>query len=308
MSDLPRITATKMTFVLGVFCLAILGYAAIAYIYLSFGPIAPGSSIPYFVVRQRTALSALAMTTGISCVIMGFATFMIAAKGEVKVNAEGSGIKGALASGVPGPFFVLCGTLITLTVLISRVSYEEFLPTFKAASTSASDVQRHVDEHSVSDVDSGTTTAGLASRTIASKSTVLATQKIALYTKETAVYNALLRISAQGLDDNDINYLAMHEESLLVTVVDWDNKKEAPSTYDLLDFNEQNRKYNLSDGYLIVLEQNGAPQCVKALLQAAGTLSQYFPGPNRIPSKKVGEILQFALISHKTFSHGELAH
>src|SRR5690349_11278257 len=101
MSTKLELTATKFTFVLGLLCLAIIGYCTIAYIHLSFSQVSEDASL--VVIRQRTALSALAMATAVSCIIMGFAAFMIGAKGEVRLEGESSWLKGVLVAGVPGP-------------------------------------------------------------------------------------------------------------------------------------------------------------------------------------------------------------
>ncbi|MGA2118864.1 MAG: hypothetical protein ABSH56_29450 [Bryobacteraceae bacterium] len=293
----PKITATKLTFVLGIFCLAMLGYGAIAFIYLSFHEVPAAPSIPYFVIRQRTAISALAMTTAISCVIMGFAVFMIGAKGEFNFKAETSWGKGALAAGVPGPFFVLCGTAIAITVLLARVSHEEFQP--------GGDAHAAAIDASASSSPGKPVTA-LKSRTIASSSP--SPQQIALYTPETPAYNALVAVAVEDQPeqiDQAIKYLASHHDDLSVVYVDFDNDKRELRTFEGVYLDDRNRQVTVSDGYLFVLERNGAAESVKALLDAAGQVTAYFPPPDQLPPDRVSRILKAALSGKTVFLHGE---
>jgi hypothetical protein len=283
-----KLTATKMTFVLGVICLAMLGYAAIAFIHLSFHQVPAEPSIPYFIVRQRTALSALAMTMAISCVIMGFAAFMIGAKGEVNFKAESSAAKGALVSGVPGPFFVLCGTVIALTVLLTRVSHEESLAPAAGGAPMVG------------------ATGGKSpqiSRTIASSA-----QRAALFTSNATVYNQLMTatVTAGRESQQAVNFLIMHQDDIYLVAIEWDEAAKRPVNYEALGWDEQSRKLNVSEGYLFVLEHAGGAESVKAVLQAANRVMTNFPA-DQIPVDRLTRILKSAMSSRKVFVRGEPA-
>jgi hypothetical protein len=282
-----KINATKMTFVLSLLCLSILGYAAIAYVHFSFREPSGALAIPLFVVRQRTALSALAMTVAISCIIMGFAVFMIEAKGEIKFRAESSWVKGALATGVPGPFFVLCGTVITVAVLFARVTYEQGpVPTQGPPAAS----------------DSSGTVREVASRTIASSGL----QRSALYTTQTAIYNDLMSIAVEDHPQDATKHLITNQEDISVVLIDWDDQNKRPISFQGSDVDNRNARKSVSEGYLFVLE-GGAADSVKALLKAANGVDTNFPQGDHLPDGSVSKVIKAALNNRHVFSHGEIA-
>lgn len=306
-----RISATRMTFVLSLFCLAILGYAAIAYVYFSFHQVGAAPSIPLFVVRQRTALSALAMMIALSCVIMGFAVFMIGAKGEINFKAESSWARGALVSGVPGPFFVLCGTIITVAVLLARVSYEQgAISAINADPVEAGQLQpgqqRQVPEQppgvGQSTPQSNPATVNPPSRTIASS----ATQRMALYTDRTAIYNDLFSIAEDVSDPDAVRHLITNEEDLSVVLINWDDQNKRPVSFQGTDQENRNTRVNVSAGYLFVLDSNWAGT-VKDLLKAANGVSANFPKVSPFSVESVAKVLKAALTSRSVFRHGETA-
>jgi len=289
-----KITATRMTFVLSLFCLAILGYAAIAYIHLSFHQVSDVLPVPYFIVRQRTALSALAMTIAIACIIMGFAVFMIGAKGEINFRAESSWVKGALVSGVPGPFFVLCGTIITVVVVLAKVSYEQG-PTSALGAPPSVTPNRD-------------TTPALASRTVASigSASPVATQRSALYTTNTAIYNDLLSVVVTDQPQDAVKHLVTNEEDVSVVLINWDDQNKRPISFDGSDISNSNSRVNLSEGYLFVLDGYNADS-VKALLKAASSVNANFPEADHLPFENISKIIKAALKGRVVFSHGEPA-
>lgn len=302
LGTVAKMNATKMTFILGLFCLGILAYAAIAYVHLSFQPVSAALSIPYFVVRQRTALSALAMTVAVTCIIMGFAVFMIEAKGEINFRANSAFAKGSLVSGVPGPFFVLCGTIITVTVLFVRVSYEQ-APNGQSLSNAlpaASPGQQA--GPLVKEADPAPSPANIESRTIASSPT----QRIALYTTERTVYNDLMTVAVESDTQDDIKHLVANEESLSLVLIDWDDQSKRPASFNASDMHNRNSHLNVSQGYLFVLEGNNAG-CVKAVLSAANEVASNFPASDSIPATTVSKIARTALKTHVVFTHGEPA-
>jgi hypothetical protein len=278
-----------MAFVLSLFCLGILGYSAIAYLHLSFGDTSGAHSIPYFIVRQRTALSALAMAIAISCVIMGVAIFMIGAKGEINFKAESSWAKGALVSGVPGPFFVLCGTVITLAVLFARVSYDQGTSYLQGAPISQTEPSNAKPE--------------TISRTIASS----ATQRIGLYTTQTAIFNDLMSIAVEDHAQDSINHLITNEEDLSVVMVDWDDQSKRPAGFQATQLDDRNTRVSVSEGYLFVLAGDTA-NSVKALLKAAESVKSNFPAADHLPDESISRVMKAALGDRVVFSHGDTAH
>jgi hypothetical protein len=277
-----------MTFILSLLCLCILGYSAILYIHLSFREIPDVLSIPYFVVRQRTALSALAMAIAISCIIMGFAVFMIGAKGEINFKAESSAVKGALVSGVPGPFFVLCGTVITVAVLFVRVSYEEGASSSKGATPGLS---ASTSDNSIP-----------ASRTIASS----ATQRSALYMTQTALYNDLMSIAVEDHPEDAVQHLVTNESDISVVLIDWDDQNKRPLSFEGSDTDNHDSRVSVSEGYLFVLNDDNAGS-IKSLLKAANDVSSEFPAADHLPAENILRVVKAALGGRVVFSHGEVA-
>lgn len=259
-----KLTATKLTFVLALLCLAMLGYAAIAYIHFSFHEVVGTPSIAMIVVRQRTGLSALAMCIGISSIVMGFAAFMIGAKGEINVTTENAWLKGALVSGVPGPFFVLCGTVITVTVLASKVTNEETVTTEHGANTAEQTTEaRH-----------GTKTTQV-SRTIADDGSGVR----ALLTYNGALYGALHAL-AQTSDGGDsrheeLSYLISHRDELIDVRAKWDYEADAP-TGAVMDPNSQQALVG-SGGYIVRTQSEDDLDVLKKLLEALGTIQRAHP-------------------------------
>ena len=289
-----KLSATRMTFVLSVFCLAILGYSAIAYVHLSFHETSGALSIPLFVVRQRTALSALAMTVAITCIVMGFAVFMIGAKGEFNFKVDSTWARGALVSGVPGPFFVLCGAAITVTVLLVRVSYE----TGPGLQADQNDNSRTYALNA-----SPSTAPPVASRTIASSPT----QRIALYTAQTAVYNDLLSLALEDQPADAVKHIVTNQDQLSVVLLDWDPANQRPLSFEATDIDNRNTRLAVSDGYLFVLDHDNA-ETIKSLLKAAGSVAANFPSADHLSDQAIARIVKAALANRVVFSHGEPAH
>jgi zinc transporter ZupT len=263
-----------------------LGYSVIAYIRLSFAQI-PDNSISFLVIRQRTALSALAMAVSISSIVMGFAVFMIGAKGEINFKAESAFVKGAL-SGVPGPFFVLCGTVVAVTVLVTRVSYEQGAPVVPPnAATSSAAAPATV----------------VASRTIASSPN----QRIALFTADVTVYNQLLGLAREETAEDALSgarYLIANQEKLAVVMVSWNDANNRPDNFVGTGVHDQNRQQILSGGYLFVLAANNA-ETLKAVLSAAEAVAGSFPEADHLPEDRIVKLLKDALKDRKVFVRGE---
>ena len=143
---------------------------------------------------------------------MGICVFMIGAKGELQFSAENTwSSKGALVSGVPGPFIVLCGTVITIQVLLfTRVSYEEFGPGHEVVTTSASPA----------------VSTRIASRTIASS------EQAGLLAISKGAANALFALSHPDEPDTavmeDLNFLSHSPQSVQAVTLDWDADAKRP--------------------------------------------------------------------------------
>jgi hypothetical protein len=306
-----KINATRMTFVLALFCLSILGYAAIEYLQLSFVQTREASSVPLALLQQRTGLSALAMAVAISCVVMGFAVFMIEAKGEVNFKADNTVVKGALSSTVPGPFFVLCGTIITVSVLFARASYEQGTssqPADKQATTGAAAVPQGPTGSVQSTPASRTETENAAttvtvSRTIASAPNT----RSALFTRNTAIFNDLMAIALEDNAKDDLKHLIDNEDDISVVVIDWDEAKRRPMTFAAHELANQQAKVNGLDGYLFVLQGRWA-ETTKQLLQAANGVNANPPSAGRIDDRDIVRIIKTALNGKVVFSHGDSAH
>jgi len=273
-----------MTFVLALLCLGTLAYAAVAYILFSFRVVPDYMSVPMFLIRQRTALSALAMTIGLSCVIMGFAVFMIGAKGEFTFKAESSLLKGALVSGVPGLFFVLCGTIVTVSVLFARVTYEQ-----NPASAAA-----HAASPTVSDGPQ------VSSRTVASG----AIQRIALYTTETPIYNDLMEIGDPGPFGGAMKHLIENETQLSVVMIEWDEQAKKPLSFQGRDLEHNDARVSVSSGYLFVLDSDNA-ETIKAVLKAADSVQSNFPATLHFSEDSLAKIVRAGLSNRQRFTRGE---
>lgn len=116
-------TATWVTLGLGALsltCVFITGYLFVRQTMLGDAP----DNIHWSVIRQRSALLALVATTALGMIVLGFATFFAGVRGEFKVDAESQWVKGAVSSGAPGIFFVLCGTIILGQVTTSKMLHE----------------------------------------------------------------------------------------------------------------------------------------------------------------------------------------
>ena len=217
-SPSPKVTATKLTFALALLCIGIVGYAAVAYVHFSFSTNLQTSDLSLFIVRQRTTLSALAICIGLSCIIMGIGVFMIGAKGEIKFSAENPWFKGALVSGVPGPFFVLCGTVITIQVLSTRVSHEELATVVEPTNPPVPSP-------------SAAGSAGLP-HVVALNRTIAGAEQLGLLATSRGASNTMFAMThPEGTDaelSNDIKYLRDHRNDVRLVKVDWDPDAKRP--------------------------------------------------------------------------------
>src|SRR5881394_248255 len=85
--------ATVLAFSLCVICCSALGYGTYRFFdILTFSP----ASSHDVVFQLRGGIYALSVITGIACVMLGFATFMIGGRGEFKVESESAALKGMM--------------------------------------------------------------------------------------------------------------------------------------------------------------------------------------------------------------------
>jgi hypothetical protein len=293
-----KLTATRLAFVLGMLCLGIIGYSTIAYIHLTFG--SSSESVPLTIVRQRTALSAISTVTAISCIIMGFAVFMIGAKGEIKVESDNSWLKGTMMAAVPGPFFVLCGTVIAVAVLNNKVTHEEIgsspVPAAPQDAASATPTAPRP-------ADPGKATA-VTSRTVASPDRLEV-----IFTKNNLLF-ATLKELREGEVKPDLaqrlSEVLVGDETYAAASLDWDYAKESPRDNALKDLHTPAYSYDLSGGWVIVPPSGSG---FVGLLDAIRTVCRYGGTDrregDRVAWQKMVPVLQESLRTCIFFDLGE---
>jgi hypothetical protein len=274
--------ATKLVFALALLCLLIVGYAAVAYIHLSYAE--PSTTdISLFIVRQRTTLSALAMCIAVSCVVMGVALFIMGAKGEINFSAENGWFKGALAVAVPGPFFVLCGTIITMGVLNAKVEHD-------GGWISGAFVQPDPKKPSTEPI------PVVGGRTIASP------RRQVLYVVDRGTYNSLFEFIEDPVPDDALTNLADRIGSINVVQCEWDDASDRPANDHL--YTADNQVLSFAGGFTVVPPRDEAGLLVKSVVQAWDAAGRPTDASNGLSAVVATKQVAAALKGSKFFSRG----
>jgi len=125
-------------------------------------------------------------------------------------------------------------------------------------------------------------------------------QRIALFTKDRAVYNALMTVAvAEQLETvrDDTKYLIANEQKIMVVSLSWDDKMKLPTSWKSVD------EKDLTDGYLLVLSGEAA-ESGKAVLKAVAVMGN-LPESQHLPIDQVSKVLNGALSNRVVFRNGE---
>jgi hypothetical protein len=280
----PNTAVTKVALALGLVC--VLGLICVAILFTAFSlKTAPDlRSIPVFMVRERTILSALAMVLASNCVVMGFLVCLLGMAGNIRKKQEDPLLRRVLASGVLGLVFLLCGTTIAVSVLFSKMTYEQS-PGVTSAYT-------------------GTPATAapptFSSRTVAGSSV----QRIALYTTETPIYNDLMEIGDPGPFGGALRHLIENESQVSVVIIDWDAQAKKPLSFQGRDLERNDARVLLSSGYLFVLDSDNA-ETIKDVLKAADSVETNFPSTLHLSEDSIAKIIKAGMTNRERFTRGD---
>lgn len=237
--------ATTFAFVVAIVCSSALGYALFRFFnVLSL----PSRGTHELVFLARAGIMGVATTLAITFVMLGFATFMIGARGEFRVQGEYAKSKGLLQSGAPGLFFVLCGTVVLCVLLSQKFSFDETaMPPGPVGESKKA----------------GTATSGIstlrAGRSIASGGEPIAYEEIGFFSQEVSAYNAFATLVTEGEAnaDNAEFFFGTWVKPIRITCVrfSWYRSNHTiPEDSLTAESLEGDKQFNLKSGYLIVPE------------------------------------------------------
>jgi hypothetical protein len=265
--------ATFFAFTLAIVCSVALGYALVRFFnVLSL----PSRGTHEIVFLARAGILGVATTLAITFVMLGFATFMIGARGEFRVEGEHAGSKGLLASGAPGLFFVLCGTIVLCVLLNQKFSFE-------GSDTRSGPQQTAADANFSTESDAGGVVG--AGRSVASGDHATVYEEIGFFTQDVSAFNAFAQLVAEGKasDDGLALFLQTWVKPIRITCVrfEWYRgnhtiPKEAATAVSL----EGDKRFNLQSGYLIVPDDGRLLNAKLGELRAAAANGQPNLGPN----------------------------